>query len=309
VFSTLHRLFERIRNLDAQNRKIIEALGRIESRQLASVSAGELAAAEFRVYSQWGEDGILQHLLQHVRVPRKVFVEFGVETYAESNTRFLLVNNYWSGLVMDGSQDNVCKIKNDNIYWRHDLRAVKAFITKENINDLVRSSGIIGEIGLLSIDIDGNDYWVWEAIDVVDPAIVVVEYNARFGPSRAVTIPYQPDFDRHTAPGSGIYFGASLAAFAILGNRKGYALVGTNSAGNNAFFVKRRLMPNSLPELSAQEAFVQSKFREARGPSGNLLYLDQAQEMHILEGLPLVDVSESSAVETGLSTESHSSGA
>lgn len=290
MFSALHRLFERIRNLDAQNRKILEALGRIESRQLATVPAGEFATAEFRVYSQWGEDGILQHLLQHVHVSKKVFVEFGVETYAESNTRFLLVNNNWSGLVIDGSQDNIGRIKSDSIYWRHDLKAVRAFITKENINDLIRSNGITGEIGLLSIDIDGNDYWVWEALDVIDPAIVVVEYNARFGPARAVTIPYQQDFSRRSGDGFGIYYGASLAALDCLARRKGYALVGSNQAGNNAFFVKKGLKPESLPELSVREAFVESKFREARDSSGALLFLARPEEIEILNKLPLVEV-------------------
>ncbi|HYR58841.1 MAG TPA: hypothetical protein VEO95_09440, partial [Chthoniobacteraceae bacterium] len=87
--------------------KIREALGRIEARQLAAGGAADLAANEFQVYSQWGEDGIIQHLLRHVRVPRKLFVEFGVEDYTEASTRFLLVNNDWSGLVLDGDEANI----------------------------------------------------------------------------------------------------------------------------------------------------------------------------------------------------------
>lgn len=291
MLSVLRRFLARIRNIEQQNKNIQEALGRIENRQLISLDAAEIRASEFRVYSQWGEDGILQHLLRHVPVSQETFIEFGVENYEESNTRFLLVNNQWAGLVIDGSQENIDYIEKDPIYWRHKLRAVQAFITRENINDLIRSNGIVGEIGVLSIDIDGNDYWIWNAIDVVDPAIVIVEYNARFGSDRAVTIPYQADFIRHAAPGSGIYYGASLPALATLGRKKGYALVGSNSAGNNAFFVKRSLKPDTLPELSVKQAHVRSKFREARGASGELLYLDEEAELEILKDLPLIEVS------------------
>jgi hypothetical protein len=291
VLSVLARLVARIRNIEQQGRKMQEALGRIENRQLLGLEACRIADSQFGVFSQWGEDGIIQHLLRHVPVSRKVFIEFGVENYTESNTRFLLINDQWAGLVFDGSQSNIDFIRNDGIYWRHNLKAIQAFVTRENINDLIQSNGLTGEVGLLSIDIDGNDYWVWDAINVVSPAIVIVEYNARFGPEKAVTIPYDANFSRTSAPGSGIYYGASLSGLANLGRRKGYALVGSNSAGNNAFFVKRILKPESLPELTPREAFVRAQFRETREPSGELLFLDQSQEESILEHLPLVDAS------------------
>lgn len=289
MLSVLARFAERIRNIEQQGRKIQESLGRIENRQLFSLDASRIADSQFGVFSQWGEDGIIQHLLRHVPVSRKVFIEFGVENYTESNTRFLLANNQWAGLVMDGSQSNVDFIRKDGIYWRHNLKAVQAFITRDNINDLIQSNGLIGDVGLLSIDIDGNDYWVWDAINVVSPAIVVVEYNSRFGPEKSVTIPYDASFSRTSAPGSGIYYGASLSGLTNLGRRKGYALVGSNSAGNNAFFVKRTLKPEDLPELTPGEAFVRAQFRETRGPSGELLFLDQSQEESVLEHLPLVE--------------------
>jgi hypothetical protein len=148
---------------------------------------------------------------------------------------------------------------------------------------------------LLSVDIDGNDYWVWQAIDVVRPRIVVIEYNARFGADRAVTIPYDPQFVRQQAHYSMIYYGASLAALTQLGQAKGYALVGCNSAGNNAFFVRKDILPIDLPGLSAREAYVQASYREARDPFGNLSFLSPADEQKILDGLPLVDLANSTA--------------
>lgn len=267
-----------------------EALGRIESRQVRGPDSAALADREFRVFSQWGEDGIIQHLIRAVPIAQRVFVEFGVENYTEANTRFLLTNDNWSGLILDGSDDHIRSVKKDAIYWRHNLKAVSAFVTRENINTLLRDHGLTGEIGLLSIDVDGNDYWVWEAIDAVNPAIVIIEYNARFGPERAVTVPYDAAFVRQTAHHSMIYYGASLAALVALGRRKGYAFVGANTAGNNAFFVRRELRPDSLPERTAAEGFVACQFREARDEAGKLLFLSPEAEFEILAVLPVVEV-------------------
>lgn len=290
--SGLKNLATRFRSLDDRCKKIQEALGRIEGRQLQSLPAADLHGSEFRVFSQWGEDGILQHLLRHVVVSRRIFVEFGVENYTEANTRYLLINDNWAGLVLDGSADNVNFIKKDETYWRYNLKAECAFITKDNINDLISGNGISGEIGLLSVDIDGNDYWVWEAIDVVTPSIVVVEYNSRFGPVRSVTIPYDAGFIRRRAHYSNLYWGASLAALCGLAKRKGYAFVGCNTSGNNAFFVRNGLRPTSLPELSSAEGFVARQFRESLDENGALAFLDEAQESAILDQLPVIEVAD-----------------
>lgn len=117
--------------------------------------------AEFKVSSQFGEDGIIQYLVHHLGIETKTFIEFEVENYTESNTRFLLMNNNWKGLVIDGSKENIDYIKNDSIYWKYDLTATCAFVDKENINNIFLENNFSGEIVLLSIDIDGNDYWIW----------------------------------------------------------------------------------------------------------------------------------------------------
>lgn len=272
--------------------KLQISLGRIESRQLECLASNVLSKNEFQVYSQWGEDGVIQFLLRHVAVKTKIFVEFGVQNYLESNTRFLLVNNNWAGLVIDGSEDNIRYIKNDPIFWKHNLKAVHAFITKENINKLLQDNGIVGEIGLLSIDIDGNDYWVWEAIDVINPMIVVVEYNARFGSARAVTVPYRADFIRSKAHHSLIYYGASLRALTKLAHVKGYALVGCNQAGNNAFFVRRDLLDGRIDELTVDDAYVSNQFRETRNEVGDLVFISKDDELKQIKELPIVDLDE-----------------
>ena len=283
-------LKESIARLERDNLRLREALGRIESRQLALQPPTELREAEFRVFSQWGEDGILDWLTGLVPMPRKVFVEFGVEDYVEANTRFLLTQRGWSGLVLDGSEEHVRRIRNGHDFWRHHLVAAAAFVTRENINELIAANGITGPIGVLSIDIDGNDYWVWEAIDTIVPAIVVVEYNAIFGPERCVTVPYDPQFVRSRAHWSCLYAGASLGALVALGRRKGYAFVGTNSAGNNAFFVRRELCPTVLRELTASEGFTPAQFRESRNESGELTYLTAERGAELISHLPVVEV-------------------
>ncbi len=284
----LDKLGKEVRKLGAQMMRIQEALGRVEARQCASVP--DLRSSEFRAFSQWGEDGIIQYLLRNVEVERKLFVEFGVESYIEANTRFLLVNDNWSGLVMDGSAEHVKSIRSSPIYWQHNLKAVEAFVTRDNINSLLGENGVSGEIGLLSIDIDGNDYWVWDAIESVSPAILVVEYNARFGDEDAVTIPYDAAFQRTKAHFSNIYYGASLAALTKLSQKKGYALVGCNKAGNNAFYVRTDLRTESTPELSVKEAFVRNQFRESRAEDGKLALLDYSREMELVFSLPLTRV-------------------
>lgn len=270
--------------------KILAAKALITQQQ-AREDVASLSSVEFKVFSQFGEDGIIQYLVHRAGIPpqRRLFVEFGVETYEEANTRFLLLNDNWRGLIIDGSKRNIAKVKQDSIYWRHDLTAIAAFIDAENINRLITSSGITGEIGLLSIDIDGNDYWVWQNITSVEPIIVVAEYNGVFGPSRAVTVPYDPAFVRSKAHYSHLYWGCSLNALVHVARSKGYALVGTNSAGNNAFFLHRSYL-NGQPELTSDQAFVNPRFRESRDPAGNLTFLSGAARLREIVGLPLVDV-------------------
>ncbi|MDH5561402.1 MAG: hypothetical protein OEY59_11185 [Deltaproteobacteria bacterium] len=245
---------------------------------------------EFKVYSQWGEDGIIQFLIQHIDLPNKIFVEFGVENYTESSTRFLLKNNNWSGLVIDGSEENYQYIRNDEISWRYELDAICSFITRENINELISSRIKEKEIGLLSVDIDGMDYWVWEEIDCVEPAIVICEYNSLFGDQLEVVIPYRSDFIRSKAHVSNLYFGASIKAFIRLGKQKGYTFICTNSAGNNAFFVRDDLVNSKLSKLGLSKTFHKSKFREARDSNGQLLLKNTHELIHILNDKEIIDL-------------------
>lgn len=286
----LKTLFKKIKshlvldiNRDNEIEKVL--LGRIASENIRNKgNINSLSEVEFKVFSQFGEDGIVQYLISRIPIKNKIFIEFGVERYKESNTRFLLINNNWRGLLVDGNPKHIEYIKNDEVYWKYDITAICAFITRENINHIFSSNNFEGDIGLLSIDIDGNDYWVWEAIEVVNPRIVICEYNSALGCEHAVTVPYDPNFNRHEAHYSNLYFGASLPALYSLAERKGYSFIGCNSAGNNAFLVRKDLA-NIFKKPTIEEGYVYSKFRESRDRKGRLTYVSVKDRKKIIEDL------------------------
>jgi hypothetical protein len=248
-----------------------------------------LSDVEFKVFSQWGEDGIIQFLISRVLVTNEIFVEFGVDTYQESNTRFLLVNNNWKGLIIDSNSVCIKQIQENDLYWRHDLTALNAFITKDNINRLIKDSGIVGDIGLLSIDVDGNDYWIWKAIDVISPRIVICEYNSLFGYREAVTIPYDEKFNRTLAHYSNLYYGASLRALCILARKKGYVFVGSNKAGCNAFFV-RKDVTGQIPSIDCKTGYVKSRIRDSRDEEGRLTFISGNDRIKVIQNKMVIDI-------------------
>jgi len=261
----------------------------------ASPNQFGLYCAEFCAFSQWGEDGIIDWLVKCLPEIPESFVEFGVEDYRESNTRLLLQQRNWRGVIIDGSSYHIDNIRNQDIYWRYDLTALHAFIDRENINSLVGDAGLQGAIGLLSVDIDGNDYWVWEALEVVSPVIVVCEYNAVFGDIHPLSVPYDPLFERTAAHHSNLCFGASLPALIGLGRRKGYTFVGTNSNGCNAFFVRDDQAKSVLGALSSIVSFP-SRLRESRDVKGCTIFTSGLDRSRTIQNLPLLNT------ETSVST-------
>ncbi len=249
--------------------------------------------AEFSVFSQFGDDGIIQYLVKHTQLRSDFFVEFGVEDYRESNTRYLLMNNNWSGFVMDGSKANIDKITSSDYYWKYDLQALQQFVTAENITSVLKQY-CPAEIGLLHIDIDGMDYWIWQAISKeILPDIVVLEYNSLFGPKRAITVPYTSDFQRLKAHYSGLYAGASIGAMCQLSNQMGYTFMGSNSAGNNAYFIRNELLNEHHPTPSLENGIRNSKFRESRDKYGKLSYLRDSERLAEIRTMPIFNTTTS----------------
>ncbi|MDX6492615.1 MAG: hypothetical protein QOH02_550 [Gaiellaceae bacterium] len=264
--------------------------GKNLAAQIAVQRVTDIRQAEFKVFSQFGDDGIVEWLVGRLGLPaeQQRFVEIGVEDYREANTRFLLVNRNWSGLIVDSGDAHVRRLAQSSLLWRHDIHAVTALVDRENVNDVLGEHGFDHDLGLLSLDVDGNDYWIWDALEA-QPALVAIEYNSLFGPTRAVTVPYDASFDRTRAHFSNLYFGASLAALASVADRKGYGLAGSNSAGNNAYFVRRDLA-RGLPAPSVAEAYVESRYRESRDEAGNLTYLGGRDRVAQIEHLSVLDL-------------------
>lgn len=204
----------------------------------------------FKVYSQNEEDGIIEEIFNRIGTTNKIFIEFGVENGLECNSHYLLFKG-WHGLWLEGDIRHIKEIheKFAPVLANGQLKIIQVHITRENINELFIQGGIEGEIDMLSVDIDGNDYYVWEAINVVRPRVVVIEYNAKFPPNHDWKQAYNK---RHMWDLSD-WQGASLKALELLGRKLGYQLVGTNLNGTNAFFVRKDLAKDLFIEPATAE--------------------------------------------------------
>ena len=261
-------------NNDVKEKQIDELkvlIGNVLSKQQLEKRNRIFESNEFKVYSQFGDDGLIQFLVNNLEIQNNFFLEFGVEDYIESNTRFLLLNNNWKGVVFDASEDKIKKIKTQTWFWKHDLTAECNFITKSNINKLIRKHRI-ENVGLFHIDIDGNDYHILKEIDFtyLNPDIVIVEYNSLFGIDLPISIPYIETFNRTQFHYSNLYAGASLKAYFDLLTNRGYSFIGCNSAGNNGYFVKNTLLNSKVQPQSLSKGFRERTFRESRNQAGEL---------------------------------------
>jgi hypothetical protein len=249
----------------------------------------DLSEVEFQVSSQWGEDGIIDWLFNKFKKLPKIFVEIGTQDYRESNTRFLLRNKNFDGYLIEGDSKATKNIKRQRIYWKHNLTVKNKFVDKDNINKIVSDMKIPEKIGLLSLDIDGVDYWVLKALKSLDASIVICEYNSLFGSKKSVTVPYDQNFDRTKKHFSNLYYGASINAFIDLMKSRNYFLLGTNTSGNNAFFMKS-IFSKDINKILKEKKIYMSKYRESRDKKGQLTYLDKKKSLQIIGNNIVVDL-------------------
>jgi hypothetical protein len=217
----------------------------------------------FNLYSETDEDGILLYIFSVIGMRTRMLVDIGAAGVRGSNTANLLTNHGFSGLLIDGNEAAMPAMRefyaNQTGTLYSPPTCMSAMVTRDNINELITAQGVSGDIDLLCIDIDGNDYWIWSAITAVRPSVVLIEYQDILGPERSWVIPYKPDFDYSAHPANREhrnYVGASLSAMVKLGRQKGYRLVGTNRGGWNAFFVREGLGEEMLPEVPVESCFV-----------------------------------------------------
>lgn len=236
-----------------------------------------LTAQRFRLASQNQEDGLTLALLKEIGPVTRTFVEIG-SGLSGGNSAFLAREWGWNGLMIDGNEARMAQVGRRF----PTVTAVGAWVTRENINELIAKHGFGGEVDLFSLDLDGVDYWIWEAVTACSPGIVILEYNSMFGPDRAVTVPYDPQFDRHRH--HTMYYGASLMACTRLSARKGYRLVTVEPAGINAFFLRNDLAPH-IPACEPRRAFRLLEKHDLMLQAGEDVFRYATQA-----GLPLVEI-------------------
>ncbi|MEN9405890.1 MAG: hypothetical protein RLZ12_174 [Bacillota bacterium] len=234
--------------------------GHYNTEPKSIVSPNQLHLYEHKIKSQFGEDGIIQEIFRRIGTTNRLCVEFGgYDGIAMSNTANLIMNHGWHGVFIEGSS-KFCQQARSN-YHKLGLEAKVSvynnFITRENIAAIFKAAKIPKEFDFLSIDLDGNDYYVWQALAMYRPRVLVIEYNASYPPPLKWIRPYDPNF---AWDGSNNY-GASLNKFEELGKSMGYCLLGTEHMGCNAFFIRKdQLLRSGFKELTAREAYNTPKY-------------------------------------------------
>lgn len=233
------------------------------SNELAKGNKFDLNTTGFRNLSQFEEDGLILFILAAIGIKSRTFVDIGSANGINSNCANLAINFGFHGLFIDGDENLIQEGRSFyNAHpdtWLYPPKFECAFIKRENINELIKKNGFGGEIDLLSIDIDGNDYWIWDALEVINPRIVIIETHIELG-SQSIVVPYDENFsisDKHPD-----YFGASAPAMVKLAESKGYRLVGTNRFGFNTIFVKGDEGLSVLPKIDLSDTIIHPRHIE-----------------------------------------------
>jgi hypothetical protein len=265
-----------LRRLNRKLRRIFDAVDRIHALDLESLSqqqqrviANQYAAfrqqkvrpyedirdAGFRVYSQYEEDGIILYVLSMIGFRTRKVVEMCIADGRECMATNLILNHGFEGYLFDGNEARIRGArkffagKQDTLLRQPAVR--HAWITAENVNDLLTDAGAFGEVDLFSLDIDGNDYWVWKAIEVIRPRLLVLETHAPIPSDLSLTIRYRPDFYCWDKPEPD-YRSVSLKAMTKLCAAKGYRLIGAHKHGFNAFYLRNDEGEDVFPEVSVE---------------------------------------------------------
>lgn len=231
----------------------------------------DLSNTGFRNYSQFEEDGLILFILAAIGIKSRTFVDVGSANGINSNCANLALNFGFHGLFVDGDNDLIDEGR--TFYsthpetWLYPPKFESALVKTDNINELIEKNGIKGEVDVLNIDIDGNDYWIWEALDIIEPRIVIIETHIELG-SQPIAVPYDENFCISEKQPD--YFGASAPAMVKLAERKGYRLVGTNRFGFNTIFVKGDEGKEILPKVELNDVLKHPRHFERMIPPEKL---------------------------------------
>ena len=250
-----------------------------------------LEDVECKIFSQNGEDGIINFLRKSLNIENPNFVEIGVGDYSEANTRFLYEIKNSKGIIIDVINDFEKKVKKNISLWKGDLRICQEKIETENINEVLKKNCNF-EIDIFSLDIDGIDYWIAEKIKPKISKIFILEYNSTFGANLEVTVPNLKDFKRSNYHYSHLCYGASLKLIINLMKRKGYYFIGTNTLKNNAFFVNDEYKKDIyFPNIKTKDLnfYTDSNIRESRSKSGKLNFLSGKNKLNEIKDCEVIN--------------------
>jgi len=255
----------------------------------------KLEQSECKIFSQNGEDGILDYITSMLKIERPNFIEIGVGAYVEANTRFIYDRFSPKGIIIDVEKDLKNKVFSNINPWKGDLRVIEEKISTENINTII-SKNCDFAIDIFSLDIDSIDYWVINELKSNISKIFVAEYNAVFGSTLEVTTPNLKNFDRQEYHYSHLCFGMSLKALINLMKRKNFYFIGTNSVRNNAFFISNDYpIDQYFKNLKVEDTtyYVDSNIRESRDINGKLNYLSGEKKLKEIYDCEVIDLSSS----------------
>lgn len=256
-----------------------------------------LQEVEYKIFSQTGEDGIIDFLLTKLDILNCKFVEIGVGDYSEANTRYIYEKSFSKGLIIDIESNLKEKVSKNINLWKGLLHIENIEIDSENINSVLEKYNFSEDLDLFSIDIDGIDYWVVDSLRPQISKLFVLEYNPTFGHRMEITIPKIKNFNRFKSHYSGCYYGSSLKAMISLMDRKGYDFLGTNKLNFNAFFVLKNIsykFEHLKKNLNNLEDYSLIKIRDSKNKAGKLDFLDKKERLVQIKNLEVIDVSEES---------------
>lgn len=291
MFRKFLRKFAFMAGLQPHDYRYSIGVATIAAHRASTTQKRNLWDYECKIYSQWGEDGILDFLFDMLMIDKPSIVEFGVGDFSECNSRFSAEYRNSNLFLVDSRQDLLPSVQSNSLYWKSIIEVRNDWITPESASKLLTEAvSLFGRIDCLSLDIDGNDYWVLSNLDLSGIGIVVVEYNPIFGSKEAVTVPRDDLFNRTEAHHSNLYYGASLLAWIRLLDEKGYFFIGSNRVGNNAFFVSNEFSGKFNFDVSDLGRFTDWRVRESRDSNGNLTYLSGSKRILEIHGLPIFNI-------------------
>ena len=253
-----------------------------------------LYEADLKVFSQNGEDGIIDYIVHQLGIPSPNFVEIGVGDYRESNTRFLYNRVYPKGLIVDCMSELHAKVKPYVNLWKGDLRICQKIVTEKNIEEILNKYCDYN-IDIFSMDIDSIDYWIISKLRPNISKVFIAEYNPVFAPNLEVTVPNIDSFDRTKYHYSGLCYGLSLKALVNLMEKKNYYFLGTNLQNMNAFFISNDLKKDTFfPNIDLKNLanYSDSNIRESRDHSHKLTYLSGEKKLKEIENCEVIDLSD-----------------